>query len=134
MAESRRILIVEDSLTFRDLIQFCIQNLYENIDFDFVVLKHGEGAISYLEKNKDIVIDLIISDIMMPGDVSGYDLLDYVHRTKRLSDIPFFLVTGGVEDSTQLHIAKQQCTEFFQKPIDIKHLQKLLLKWLKIES
>lgn len=134
MAEIKRILIVEDSLTFRDLIQFCIQNLLDNIKIEFIVLKHGEEAVSYLKKHPNKKIDLIITDIMMPGDISGCDLVLHIRQLDNFMNVPIFLVTGGVDESIQLQTAKNLCTEFFKKPIDIKHLQTKLLKWLKIES
>ena len=66
MAKVAHILIVDDDPLNRVVLDNTLSD-----EYSISLCASGEEAVSYLESN---TVDLIISDIRMPG-MSGYDLL-----------------------------------------------------------
>ena len=93
----KRILIVEDEpLTAFDNEQMLIAAGYE------VVATVDRYADAMAELDRDVEVDLIVSDVRLAGERSGVDL---AHEAKRRS-IPLMFVTGRPpEESAQLAIA-----------------------------
>lgn len=67
-----KILIVDDIITWADLVKIWLKKL--NIEYDYA--ENGFIAISYLQQN---AYDFMITDISMP-EMSGFKLVDYVRN------------------------------------------------------
>jgi len=81
---SATILVVDDEIALRELVQ----TILEDAGYTVFKAKSGEEALTYL---KEQVIDLMISDVIMPK-MNGYQL---VERVKELGfDMPILLATG----------------------------------------
>lgn len=81
-----RILLVEDSLPLMKLFSRMLTD--EKIDLDT-----AENGVLALEKiNQNNAFDLVISDVMMPGGISGIDLLRKAREIRK--DLKFVLITG----------------------------------------
>ena len=90
------ILIVDDSVTIRQQVEF---TLGRDNKFEIVKAENGKDALAALEKTKNV--DLIISDINMPG-MSGLDLLEKIKADGTYASIPFVLLTTeGSEDKVE---------------------------------
>jgi two-component system chemotaxis sensor kinase CheA len=75
-----RILLVEDSSIFRQIVKSYLENDGFNVD----VAKNGkEGLLKFKKKN----YDLLISDIEMPI-MNGFELIENIRGSKFNSDIP----------------------------------------------
>ncbi len=70
-----RLLIVDDEAIIVNGL-FEIFSSMNNFDLDIYKAYSGEGAIHWLKRTR---IDIVITDIMMPG-ISGMQLLDEIHR------------------------------------------------------
>ena len=77
---------------------------------------HRPGLIS-LEREDEI--DLVFSDILMPGGMNGLELADAVHR--RLSQMAVLLTTGY---SSSAQDAVRRGFECCRSPIDIETLER----------
>ena len=64
----RRLLIVEDEMAIRQILT---EYLLES-GFDVVAAEDGDHAVGWLDQHDDL--DLLITDIEMPGDVDGIDV------------------------------------------------------------
>lgn len=81
-----RILLVEDSLPLMKLFSKMLTD--EKFDLDT-----AENGVLALEKiNQNNAFDLVISDVMMPGGISGIDLLRKAREIRK--DLKFVLITG----------------------------------------
>ena len=81
-----RILLVEDSLPLMKLFSRMLTD--EKFDLDT-----AENGVLALEKiNQNNAFDLVISDVMMPGGISGIDLLRKAREIRK--DLKFVLITG----------------------------------------
>lgn len=64
------ILIVDDE---EDLLDF-IKDSLEALGYQIVTANNGEQALEQLDKKLDI--DLLFSDVVMPGNINGYELAE----------------------------------------------------------
>jgi len=95
--QSRReltILIVENDADMRGYLSRCLQPLEARI------LEVGGGREALKLLRTDSQVDLVISDVVMPG-LSGLQLVRQLDEDPELSDLPVLLVTGAGEDVEQ---------------------------------
>src|SRR5690606_25745180 len=86
VAERRRILVAEDSITARTLLR----NILESAGFLVHTAVDGAEALALLRTEE---VDLVISDVDMPR-MSGFDLAARIRGDKRLAALPVILVTA----------------------------------------
>ena len=116
-----RILLVEDDLRIRkSLASFLRIEGYEVNE-----ASNGQEVIEVLQKDE---IDLVLSDVVMPG-LNGLHVLQHVRSVT--PEIPVFLMTGVLLDPQQ--ILKAGAADFIEKPFELNELLskvKLILKEL----
>ena len=105
------ILVVDDDDGIRSLVK---KYLIEN---DFLV-STAENAEDAFEKIKLIKFDLIILDIMMPGQ-SG---LDFIKEYKKKIDTPVILLTAKGEASERIEGLEFGADDYLPKPFEPKEL------------
>ena len=93
---NKKILIVEDDLTLFQIYM----DLFIEKGFDVKGAKTGQEAVALIESEKP---DLIILDIMLPGGMNGFDVLEKVEADPNLKKIPVIILTNL--DSEE-HVAK----------------------------
>ena len=87
-ASPRRILLVDDNDDVRDMV---VQMLV-HVGHSVIVANSGEQALSMLDEQQP---DLLISDVLMPGEIGGRELADEVR--KRVPDMPILMISGYVQ-------------------------------------
>lgn len=80
------ILIIEDDLT----VQTLLQKLLRAEGFDVLSAADGKEGIQLAQEQR---LDLIISDIMMPG-YTGYEVLERLHQDPDTARIPFIFLSA----------------------------------------
>jgi putative two-component system response regulator len=101
--------------------------------FDVVCVSNGADA---LLKIKSQQIDLIISDVTMPG-MDGIDLCRKVKEDPRHSDIPIIMVTGLASHEDRVRGIEVGVEDYFTKPFSKTALLariKILLKVKKLSD
>lgn len=86
-----RILLVEDSVSLLSLVQRQLKN--EN--FEVLTATNGQEALEFIRQ--DSKIDVIFSDIMLPGGVSGFDICREARKIR--SDFKVLLTTGYTQNT-----------------------------------
>ncbi len=86
------ILVVDDS---EDVLSLAVEHL-EGLGYRVLAARSGEEALEVLERAAGGKVDLLFSDIVMPGGVNGLVLAERVRS--RLPDVPVLLTTGYNED------------------------------------
>ena len=102
-----KILIVDDNEAFRELF-LCLPGAEK---FEILPLSSGEEALTLLETER---VDLIISDIEMPG-MTGSELFEKVQDL--YPGIPFIPLTAYGSTEKAVQAIKQGAFHYFQKPI-----------------
>lgn len=85
----KKILLVEDNHDIRDNIS----ELLELSGYDMYTSENGKDGI---KKALEVLPDLIICDIMMPG-MDGYEVLHILSRNPKTSHIPFLFLSAKSE-------------------------------------
>ena len=82
----KRILVVEDDSTSRDVINLFLKNLY-----DVSFAENGETALKRIEDNN---LDLIIMDINLGSGINGIEVTDRIRKTSGYESIPIIAATA----------------------------------------
>jgi DNA-binding NtrC family response regulator len=106
--ERAKILLVDDNKAFRELFL----SLEGARGFDVVPVPSAEKALDVL---KDESIDLILSDVQMPG-MNGTKLFREVQDL--YPDIPFILITAFGSTQEAIEAVKEGAFHYFEKPIN----------------
>ena len=85
-----RILVVEDNEDVRELAE----SMLDSAGYAVVSAPSGEQALSLLEQDKDI--DLVFTDVLMPGGMNGLQLADQVRE--RRPGTPILITTGYMDE------------------------------------
>jgi CheY-like chemotaxis protein len=99
-----RILVVEDEF----LIRLLISDALRDAGFDVIEAFNGDEAIDILSTAP---VDLVLSDVRMPGAIDGLELLRLVRET--LPALPVILTSGHLAPDEAL---AKGATRFLAKP------------------
>jgi CheY-like chemotaxis protein len=103
------IMIVEDEL----LLRLDLANQLHSAGFEIIEAQSGDEAVKILATNIDV--DLILTDIRMPGQVDGLGLVSFVKRQERR--IKVILLSAYVEADSD-----SPADTSFAKPVRIEAL------------
>jgi len=84
---SKKILLVEDDKVLAQMYQ----DKLAHQGFDVVNTDTGSKALTML---KSYVPDVILLDIMLPGGMNGFDILQYLQSDIKLKNIPVIVLTN----------------------------------------
>jgi two-component sensor histidine kinase len=110
-AVPRTVLIVEDEM----LLRMRAVDMVEDAGFTAVEAINADDAIALLESRSDI--ELLFTDIQMPGSMDGLKLAYAVHERWPL--IKIILVSGQLKLTDN---DKPPKSRFFGKPLDVKQM------------
>ena len=103
------ILIAEDN----DELRIYLKNFLMG-GFKVLTAKNGNQA---FEIAMEVVPDLIISDVLMPG-MDGLELTSQIRKNKNTNHIPIILLTALSENKVQIDSMNRGADLFLTKPID----------------
>ncbi|HET6486172.1 MAG TPA: HD domain-containing phosphohydrolase [Spirochaetia bacterium] len=109
-----RVLVVDDDA--RNLKLMCA--LLENQGFELVTATSGEQA---LEVVRDLDVDLLLLDVMMPG-VDGFDVCRRIKGTEATRQIPVVLLTALADSESRLKGVEAGADDFISKPANREEL------------
>lgn len=117
MGELRKVLCVDD-----EPINLLILKKILGKKYDIITAKEGQAALDLMQKDSEI--EMVISDMRMPG-MSG---LEFIHKaSKRFSNKKYFMLSGfAVTDEIQEAIDAKLILRYFQKPANFKQLDQAL--------
>ncbi|PID78054.1 MAG: diguanylate cyclase response regulator [Deltaproteobacteria bacterium] len=110
--QKNNILIVDDDIAIREsLKEFFILS-----SFNVFTAKNGEEALQLLKKNSEI--DVVVTDIMMPG-IDGLELTEHI---KNSFNAEIIIMTGYSENYSYEEAIKKGASDIVFKPIRLKEL------------
>lgn len=116
------ILLIEDN---DDLRLFLKRRLGDN--YEIHEAENGEKGITLAF---DVVPDLIISDIILPGR-SGLQITETLKQDIRTSHIPVILLTAKGSIQEQIEGIRSQADAFIVKPFNLEYLEEAIKNFLK---
>ncbi|WP_154859650.1 ATP-binding response regulator [Cyclobacterium xiamenense] len=116
MSSAKQILLVEDEADLRtNLVE-----LLEIKKYAVIAAANGQEALKLLEKYP---IDLIVSDILMPG-MDGYELLQKVRANVSYANLPFIFLSAKVSKEEIREGMEGGAEDYLTKPIKAVELFK----------
>jgi DNA-binding response OmpR family regulator len=109
VAEKKRVLLVEDDESVRQLVRVTL----EMNDYDVVEAKDGLEGLLLLEMHRP---DAVVLDLMMP-DVGGERMLAQLRTAPETKRTPVVIITGKPEVAPEV-IGLVGRENFFPKPFD----------------
>ncbi len=124
--EQKRILIVEDSPTMRQLLVFALRRL-KNVE-----IVEAQDGMDGLRKISSDHFDLALIDINMPV-MDGLKLISLIRGEDSLKEIPIVVITteGAKEDRDRALVLG--ANEYLTKPIQANRVLAIAKSLLKIE-
>ncbi len=110
VAQPARILIVDDELDNRELLQIVL-------GWDgFLTSMAGSGE-EALASVADLAPDLVLLDLMMPG-LDGCEVTAQMKANPATKDIPVVIVSAIDDRATRTRVLRAGAIDFITKPID----------------
>jgi DNA-binding response OmpR family regulator len=120
-----RILIVDDNPDMLSFVSTCMKE-----DYEVLTATDGASALDLLQRDQ---VDLIISDVMMPG-IDGFELCRRVKSDIRLSHIPIILLTARTTDVSRIEGLQLGADDYLTKPFNIEVLRLRVKKFIEWEQ
>ncbi|WPD20924.1 MAG: response regulator [Candidatus Electrothrix scaldis] len=112
------ILIVDDDLFALALLEEQLKG-YGDF-FTPVYASNGKEAVEILSQ---VEISLLVTDLIMPGDINGWHLIEYIENFH--PNIPIVVITG-CKDEEKVAALEGRVREILLKPIRVKQLVKIV--------
>jgi two-component sensor histidine kinase/DNA-binding NarL/FixJ family response regulator len=106
-----KVLVVEDEM----LLRMRAVDIVEDAGFTAIEAMNADEALAILESRSDV--DLLFTDIQMPGSIDGLKLAHAVHE--RWPSIKIILVSGKL---TPTDAERPTDSRFFGKPLEVKQM------------
>ncbi len=90
----KRILIVDDSATVRQVLASTLRKAEYEVD----EAVDGQEAMTYLEKEENRSINMLITDLNMPN-IDGIDLIRQVRRSSGFRFVPIIMLTTESQEN-----------------------------------
>jgi two-component system chemotaxis response regulator CheY len=124
--DRRRILIVEDSPTMRQLLVFALRRL-KNVE-----VVEAQDGMDGLRKLSSDHFDLALIDINMPV-MDGLKLISLMRGEDTLKDIPIVVITTEGADEDRQRALNLGANEYLTKPIQANKVLQLARGLLKLD-
>lgn len=124
---NKQILYVDDNLPNRLLIK-------RIVEAEGYTLLEAENATEGWETAVDSKPDLILMDLHLPGESSGFDLTRRIKMTPNLSHIPIIAITAHGHSEAEAQAMSAGCIGFLHKPADIRQIRQTLRQYLNIAT
>jgi putative two-component system response regulator len=121
----KHILVIDDMLTNLKIVESFLKPYYK-----VSLIKSGEQALKFLEKNKP---DLILLDIQMPG-MDGFETIRKVKEKPENRDIPVLFLTSQEDIDSRMKGFQLGATDFILKPFMPEMVLKVIASRLVTEE
>jgi two-component system KDP operon response regulator KdpE len=110
--KKQTILVVDDEPRLVRLVR----EILTAVGFDVLSAKDGKEALEILAVEEP---DLVLLDIMLPGDMDGYDACK---RVREFSAVPIIMLTAKTKEVDMLHGFDVGADDYLTKPFRAKEL------------
>ncbi len=117
-----RILIIDDEKNIRE-------GLAADFEIDGYDVNLASNGKEGLEIVKNEQIDLVITDLRMPGGISGDEVLRQI--TTKMPGIPVIVLTGHGSIDAAVKAMQNGAYDFLTKPLNLEQLETIVRKALK---
>lgn len=127
---SNKILIVDDEVHIRTLLEQSLEELEEDYDVELHTAVNGKEG---LDSVKSLHPGLVLLDVMMPM-MSGYDVCQAVREDAAFDDVKIILLTAKGQEVDRERGVAVGATQYMTKPFDPDELLDVAKKMLGLED
>lgn len=113
------VLIVDDEYIGRETLQSVLEG-------EGYALEMAENGFQAIEKAKQLLPDVILLDVMMPG-MTGFEVCQRIRSDPQIAEIPIIILTALDDRESLLNALKAGADDFISKPFDRYELRARLL-------
>lgn len=113
------VLIVDDEYIGRETLQSVLEG-------EGYQLEMAENGLQAIEKAKQLLPDVILLDVMMPG-MTGFEVCQRIRTDPQIAEIPIIILTALDDRESLLNALKAGADDFISKPFDRYELRARLL-------
>lgn len=121
-----KLLIIAGNIEMRIYIRSCI-------DLAVYSITEATDGIKGIKKAREIVPDLIISDIMMPGK-DGFEVTRAIRAHSNTSHIPLILLIAKASEENRLEGISRGADVYLTKPFSLRELSLRIKKLIEIRQ
>ena len=125
MERRKRVLVVDDEASNRELLEALLTELGHDVD----MAADGSEALAKLDPSHD----LVLLDVMMAG-IDGFETARRIRNESAVSDIPICMVTALSGKEERLRAVEAGANDFITKPIDKTELRVRTASLLKVKE
>lgn len=115
----KKVLVIDDELTMRTLLEFFLGSKYEVTSVGSVI-----EALAWLDDN---LPDLIISDIQMEG-LDGFEFVKTVRTRGYTKHTPIIMLSSQSESKERVKCYKLGAQDYITKPFNPEELEEVVKK------
>ena len=119
------LLVIDDN---PDMLYYMKELLSDQYD-----VRTASGGVSGLETARQVIPDLVLSDVMMP-DMDGTDLCRALKSDPHTSHIPLILITAKHSDDSRVLGLELGADAYLTKPFTEKHLKAQIASTLQLRE
>jgi two-component system chemotaxis sensor kinase CheA len=116
--KGKRVFIVEDDLSNKVIMQMLIEQDGARVAID----RWGVDTVERLLQS--MPLDVILLDLMLPGQISGFDVFQHIRRVPVFNCIPIVAVSAADASTTIPRAQELGFAGFISKPIDFMRFTK----------
>ncbi|MCX6353645.1 MAG: sigma-54 dependent transcriptional regulator [Candidatus Aureabacteria bacterium] len=121
----KRILVVDDEKNMLRLAEMML----DRIGYESCLAGNAGEALEILRKKR---IDMVLTDLKMPGGMSGMDLLQEMRRRGLNTPVVIMTAFGTVKGAVEA--MKQGASDFVLKPFDVDSIEVTISKVFEVEK
>lgn len=122
-AKGETILVIEDNDAVRELTV----SLLESLGYRTLTAIDGITAISVFKDNENI--DLILSDLVLPGDMNGFQIVKSIKSQN--PDVPALFMSGYVNDAFSDSDLAEDGADLISKPFNLNDLARKISQLIR---
>ena len=108
-----KVLLVEDSKSMTNLVK----GLFEQHGIEVLYVPTGREALTVLHFEQ---VDLVVTDYMLEGDMTGLALIRNIRRTTQWYSLPILAITGYNDPQRNTELMRNGVSDVMHKPFDIE--------------
>lgn len=118
-----QILVVDDDIHILDILAYEIRHL----GYALYKASSGREALEIINAPRNAPIELVLTDIWMPG-MSGIELLQTLHETR--PTLPVAVITGAATLESSIDALNMGAFAYLRKPFQSKQIQEVITRGL----
>lgn len=112
MSHTPKVLVVDDDPAIRSIVR----RLLERYNFTIVTVSTGDEALARLKQEPDF--DLLLLDIVLPGETNGFDLLKAVKSSPLTDKIRVIMLSAMDDVSEKVKAFSSGAADYIVKPFE----------------